>query len=95
MQKDFCNSIGHQRPNEAIDFESALTSTPGITLHRTERRDGTTTDSRALQNKIKRTNHRGLKGMRVLWERSYRMQCAVPGQDDTINSLNFVFIRVL
>jgi|GEM_PF-7110284 hypothetical protein len=33
--------------------------------------------------------------MRVLWERSYRMQCAVPGQDDTINSLNFVFIRVL
>ena len=27
---------GHSRPNEAIDFESALTSTPDITLHRTE-----------------------------------------------------------
>jgi hypothetical protein len=26
---------GQQRPNEAIDFESALTSTPDITLHRT------------------------------------------------------------
>ncbi len=28
--------IGQQRPNEAIDFESALTSTPDNTLHRTE-----------------------------------------------------------
>jgi hypothetical protein len=29
---------GHQRPNETIDFESALTSTPDISLHRTIRR---------------------------------------------------------
>ena len=32
----FFDKIGQQRPNEAIDFESALTSTPGITLHRTK-----------------------------------------------------------
>jgi hypothetical protein len=32
--------LGHERPNEAIDFESALTSTPEISLHRTNRRGG-------------------------------------------------------
>jgi len=30
------SQLGQQRPNEAIDFESALTSTPDITLHRTK-----------------------------------------------------------
>jgi hypothetical protein len=38
---DCCNAhsasaTGQQRPNEAIDFESALASTPDITLHRTK-----------------------------------------------------------
>jgi len=28
--------LGHSRPNEAIDFESALISTPDISLHRNE-----------------------------------------------------------
>jgi len=34
------SGVGHERPNEAIDFESALTSTPDISLHRTIRRSG-------------------------------------------------------
>ena len=36
-----------QRPNEAIDFESALTSTPDISLHRTIRGSGPETDMAA------------------------------------------------
>jgi len=28
------SEMGHSRPNEALDFESALTSTPDISLHR-------------------------------------------------------------
>ena len=35
---------GHSRPNEAIDFESALTSTPDISLQRTKCREGPATD---------------------------------------------------
>ena len=32
-----CRSLmGHERPNETIDFESGLTSTPDISLRRTE-----------------------------------------------------------
>ena len=27
---------GHSQPNEAIDFKSALTSTPDMSLHRTK-----------------------------------------------------------
>jgi hypothetical protein len=38
------SAADHERPNETIDFESALTSTPDITLHRTKRREGPTTD---------------------------------------------------
>jgi hypothetical protein len=34
------SAADHERPNETIDFESALTSTPDITLHRTKRREG-------------------------------------------------------
>jgi hypothetical protein len=34
------SQLGHSRPNEAIDFESALTSTPDISLHRTKGREG-------------------------------------------------------
>jgi hypothetical protein len=32
--------MGQMRPNEAFDFESALTSTPDVSLHRANRRDG-------------------------------------------------------
>jgi hypothetical protein len=32
--------LGQQRPNKAIDFESAMTSTPDISLHRTKCREG-------------------------------------------------------
>ena len=35
---------GHSRPNEAIDFEFALTSTPDISLQRTKCREGPRTD---------------------------------------------------
>jgi hypothetical protein len=31
---------GQTLPNEAIDIESALTSTPDVSLHRTKRREG-------------------------------------------------------
>jgi hypothetical protein len=34
------SQLGHLRPNEAIDFESALASTPDITLQRTKCRGG-------------------------------------------------------
>ncbi len=30
------NALGHSQPNEAIDFESALTSTSDKALHRTK-----------------------------------------------------------
>ncbi len=33
-------AVGRSIPNEVIDFESALTSTPDISLHRTNRRCG-------------------------------------------------------
>ena len=36
----FSHSLGHSRPNKGIDFKSALTSTPDISLHRTKRREG-------------------------------------------------------
>ena len=36
--------MGQQRPNEAIGFESALTSTPDITLQRGRRRKGPKAD---------------------------------------------------
>jgi fumarylacetoacetate (FAA) hydrolase family protein len=45
----------HARPNETVDFESALTSTADISLHRTKCRDGPIGDiAPSVRAKIKR-----------------------------------------
>jgi hypothetical protein len=42
--------MGQSRPNEAIELESAFTSTADIPLHRTNRRGGPRTEVNRIDN---------------------------------------------
>jgi hypothetical protein len=57
--------MGHSRPNEAIDFESALTSTPDISLHRTKRREGPSPDSCTATNVVESFAFESFKGTQI------------------------------